>query len=203
MPIKAIVVDVDGVLVVRLNGVGWDAHLERDLGISAVDLHLQFFAVHWDDVVRGQAKLRDRLTPVLNTLAPNVTCDQLVDYWFSHDAYVDRDLLGDLSELRRRGFSVHLATVQEHERARYLWDSIGLRHQVDGMHYSAELGYVKPELAFYRRIEERIVCSSNEIFFIDDRAENVEGARSAGWNSTLWIRGTKLTKLIEAIDSVE
>jgi putative hydrolase of the HAD superfamily len=203
MPIKVIVVDVDGVLVVRLNGVGWDEQLERDLGISAVDLYHQFFAVHWNDVVRGRAKLRDRLTPVLNALASNVTCDQLVDYWFSHDAHVDRDLLGELRELRRRGFSVHLATVQEHERARYLWDSIGLRDHVDGMHYSAELGYVKPELGFYRRIEERIACSSSDIFFIDDRAENVDGARAAGWNSTLWTPEAKLAKLLEAIDNAE
>lgn len=203
MSIKVIVVDVDGVLVVRSNGVGWDEYLERDLGISPGDLHREFFAVHWDDVVRGRVKLRDRLTLVLNTLAPNVTCDQLVDYWFSHDAHVDQDLLGELSELRQRGFSVHLGTVQEHERARYLWESVGLRDHADGMHYSAELGYVKPELDFYRRIEERIVCSPSEIFFIDDRAENVDGARSAGWNSTLWTREAKLVKLIEAIDSAE
>lgn len=198
-----IMVDVDGVLVVRPDGVGWDEHLERDLGVSPVDLHRQFFAVHWDDVVRGLDSLRERLTPVLNTLAPNVTCDQLIDYWFSHDAHVDRDLLGQLSELRQQGLPIHLATVQEHERARYLWETIGLRHHFDGMHYSAELGYVKPELAFYRRIEDRIACSSSQIFFIDDRAENADGARSAGWNSTLWTPKAKLAKLIDAIDNAE
>jgi putative hydrolase of the HAD superfamily len=137
---------------------------------------------------------------VLAALAPHVTCDRLVDYWFSRDAHVDCELLAELGKLRERGFAIHLATVQEHERAHYLWESVGLREHADAMHYSAELGVVKPELGFYRAIERRTGFASGEILFIDDRADNVEGARAAGWRSALWTPEARLVDVITMAD---
>lgn len=59
---KAIMVDVDGVLVAHPDAGEWSANLEHDLGISPTLLHEVFFCRHWDDVVHGRAALRDRLS---------------------------------------------------------------------------------------------------------------------------------------------
>jgi putative hydrolase of the HAD superfamily len=200
MTVKTIMVDVDGVLLVHPDAAGWSGHLERDLGVSAAELHRHFFDVHWGDIICGRAKLRERLAPVLMNLAPSITCDQLIEYWFSHDAHLNGDLLGELDVLRSRGFKIHLATVQEHERARFLWERLGMQNHFDGLHYAADLGCAKPELAFFQLIERRTGLLPNEIFFIDDRIENVKGARKAGWRAAHWTQETNLMDLLSDIE---
>jgi putative hydrolase of the HAD superfamily len=197
MSIAAVMVDVDGVIVTHPSGGGWADHLERDFGLSPRKLHEHFFEKHWGDIVCGRAGLRERLGPVLLDIAPSLTCDQLIDYWFANDAHLNRNLLRDLSDLRQRGIKIDLATVQEHERAHYLWNNLGLCDLFDSLHYSGDLGCAKPDLAFYKMIEERTALTPSQIFFIDDRSENVDGAQRAGWTAALWTPQTKLHELLD------
>lgn len=197
MTIKAIMVDVDGVLIVHPDAGGWSANLERDIGIAPATLQAQFFDQHWDDVVNGRATLRDRLAPVLRAIAPQVTCDALIDYWFRNDAHLDDALLTELASLRASGIEVHLATVQEHERAQYLWHDLGFSRGFDGLHYAADLGCSKPDPLFYRGIEARTGLRPQDLFFIDDRLANVESAVGCGWAAALWT-GQQSVRLLMA-----
>jgi putative hydrolase of the HAD superfamily len=81
---------------------------------------------------------------------------------------------------------LHLATVQEHERAHYLWETLDFRSHFDGMHYAADLGCAKPDLAFYKRIEDRTGFAARNIFFLDDKIANVEAVQKLGWGAALW-----------------
>jgi putative hydrolase of the HAD superfamily len=193
---KAILVDVDGVLVVHPDPNGWSGNLESDLGISPSKLQEKFFDRHWNDVVNGRAALRDRLTPVLAEIAPDVSTSTLIEYWFANDAHLDQLLLTELLLLRSEGFELHLATVQEHERACYLWNHLGLRNSFDGMHYAAALGCSKPDNAFYRAVESAARLGAESIFFIDDRIENVMAARDCGWAAALWTNGKTVRDLM-------
>ncbi len=186
MALKALMIDVDGVIVVHADPKGWSANLERDLGLSREVLQSAFFAPHFSDIVHGRAGLYDRLTPVLAEIAPHLTARALTDYWFARDSGLDEGLLDQLAEVRARGVALHLATVQEHERAAYLWEVAGLRDRFDAMHYAAALGCAKPEPEFYAAIEARTGFAPDEMFFIDDRPENVEAAQARGWRSAVW-----------------
>jgi putative hydrolase of the HAD superfamily len=196
MTIKAIMVDVDGVLVVHPDERGWSASLERDIGITAATLQTAFFRPHWDDIIHGRASLRERLGSVLEDVRPEMTCDALIDYWFGNDAHVNDSLLAEISSLRAEGIEVHLATVQEHERARYLWDELDFRSRFDGLHYSAELGCSKPAASFYESIEVRTGFRPRDLFFIDDKIANVEGAIMSGWAAALWTGKDTLQSLL-------
>ena len=198
MGIKAIMVDVDGVLIVHPDERGWSANLERDLGISASELQAAFFTPHWDDVVHGRATLRERLGPVLQDIAPHATCDALIDYWFANDSHLNAILLAELASIRAGGIEVHLATVQEHDRARYLWEELDFRSRFDGLHYAAELGCAKPAASFYERIEARTGFGPQDLFLIDDRMANVEGALTRGWAAALWTGKDRLQSLVAA-----
>jgi putative hydrolase of the HAD superfamily len=198
MPVvKALMVDVDGVLIVPRLG-GWAADLEADLGVSKADLADQFFAVHWEDVVLGKAGLHQRLGPVLARFAPHLTSHQLAAYWFAKDSVVDYQLLDDLALVRARGVQVHLATVQEHERAAYLWNTLRFRDDFDAMHYAADLGATKSDPAFYAAVEARTGFAAADLVLIDDTLTNVGAARAAGWRAALWTGGARLADLLSA-----
>ncbi|MDZ4371345.1 MAG: HAD-IA family hydrolase [Phenylobacterium sp.] len=185
MAFKALMVDVDGVVVVPRTG-GWAVDMETDLGLSITTLQARFFTPHWDDVANGRAALHDRLAPVLADIAPHLNSRTLTDYWFAKDAQLDLTLLADLAALRATGVPLHLATVQEHERAAYLWDTLRLRERFDGLHHSAAVGCGKPDPAYFAAVEARTGFAPADLVLIDDKAANVEAARAAGWGGALW-----------------
>jgi putative hydrolase of the HAD superfamily len=189
-------VDVDGVLVHPAHPGGWAARLEADLGLAAEDLARAFFTPHWEDVSLGRADLHERLAPVLARIAPHLSTEVLTNYWFEHDARLDIALLEDLGRLRAEGVELHLATVQEHHRARYLWETLGFRGKFDAMHYAADLGCAKPDPAFFRAIEARTGFGPRDLLLIDDRAANIEGAQACGWGAQLWDGTRRLSDIL-------
>ena len=196
MRLKALMVDVDGVVVVHPDPKGWSANLERDLGLAPATLQAAFFKPHFGDIIHGRAGLHDRLAPVLMEIAPKLSSDELVRYWFEHDAHLDHGLLGQLAEIRRHGVELHLATVQEHLRADYLWRTIGLHASFDRMHYAADIGWAKPATEFFGEIEARTGFAPAELFFIDDKADNVRAAQQRGWRAAQWTGERRLGELL-------
>jgi putative hydrolase of the HAD superfamily len=196
MPVKALMVDVDGVIVVHPDPKGWSVNLERDLGLSAERLQACFFKLHFGDVILGRAGLHERLGPVLEEIAPGLSSQTLANYWFEQDSRLDHDLLEQLAAMRSQGVALHLATVQEHERADHLWRTVGLNTRFDAMHYAADLGCAKPAAAFFAEVERRTGFAGPELFFIDDRVENVEAARARGWQAALWTGERRLADLM-------
>lgn len=192
---RVLMLDVDGVLIQPRPG-GWTVDMEADLGLSRAALAEHFFAVHWDDVVMGRANLHERLAPVLAQIAPHLTSQKLAAYWFAKDAIVDQQLLEDLADMRASGVALHLATVQEHLRADYLWTILGFRERFDALHYAADLGCGKPDPAFFARVGERTGFAPGEMLLIDDKAENVEAAREAGWDAALWDGTERLAEVL-------
>jgi putative hydrolase of the HAD superfamily len=196
MTIAVLMIDVDGVIIVHPDPQGWSVNLEKDLGLSRDTLQAEFFKPHFGEIVQGRAALRERLGPVLQKIAPNLSCDQLIEYWFANDAHLNSNLLEQLARARRRGLKLHLATVQEHERADFLWRKLGLKNHFDSIHYAANLGCAKPAAEFFAKVEERSGFAANEIFFLDDKIENVEAARRSGWRGALWTGEKTLDELL-------
>jgi putative hydrolase of the HAD superfamily len=196
MALRALMLDVDGVLVTSPNGKLWNWNVQADLGLDPGLFAERFFAPHWPDILLGRADLHERLAPVLAEIAPHLTSQQVADYWFAKDSHVDERLLADLALLRAEGPEQHLATLQDHHRARYLWESMGFRDRFDAMHYAADLGSAKPDPSFFAEIERRTGFAPEELLLIDDKAANVEGARKAGWRGALWDGSRRLAEVL-------
>lgn len=190
--------DVDGVLVGGRpsDGCHWATDLEADLGLSFAILQEAFFRHHWEEIVTGRADLRDRLTGVLARIAPRLATDQLLTYWFEHDARLNRELLKELAPLRSGGLRVYLATNQEHERARYLLNTLGLAAHVDGCHYSAAVGHRKPTPAFFDAVVLNLGLRPVELLLIDDDETNVRAAIEAGWHAAQWSGRERLRDVV-------
>jgi putative hydrolase of the HAD superfamily len=187
---NVLMVDVDGVLVAGRAADG--RHLFSDLearGLSIEKLQAEFFTPHWEAIVTGREGLMERLTPVMARIAPEITADELVQHWFENDAGIDNDVLEALRFYRAAGKKVFLATNQEHLRATYLMETLGLATDVDGIFYSAALGDRKPGAAFFRLAASGAGAKPAEIAFVDDSAVNVEAAKKAGWAAVQWTGG--------------
>ncbi|NEK14718.1 HAD family hydrolase [Rhizobium leguminosarum] len=191
---KVLMVDVDGVLIHGrpTDGLPLFTYLERDLGLRLDLLQQEFFQTHWRDIIIGRAALEPRLAGVLAKIAPHLSAETLIDYWFENDSRLDRNLLEELAALRQSGITLLLATNQEHRRARYLMEQIGLSAHFDDIIYSAALGHSKPSPDFFRLATERAGVLPSEIAFIDDMAVNIEAARQFGWNAAQWTAGATL-----------
>jgi putative hydrolase of the HAD superfamily len=83
---------------------------------------------------------------------------------------------------------VYLATNQEHLRAAYLMEKLGLAEHVDGILYSARLGAKKPELDFFAKVQAAVRLCGEEILLIDDSRPNIEAALEAGWQAFHWTK---------------
>lgn len=195
---RVVMMDVDGVLVDGrpADGAPWRHDLETDLGMTLETLQRDFFHPRWSAIVTGKRDLRPELAEVLETVAPHVDVDRLIDYWFENDSRIDQGVLAALADLRARDVRVLLATNQEHMRARYLMETMQLSAHVDGIAYSAALGHRKPSAAFYEAATAMAGAAPAEIVLVDDTLENIDAARTFGWRGVHWTKGTDPATLV-------
>ncbi len=198
-----LVLDCDGVVVLgHPEGGRWDRHLERDLGLRIELLQERFFRAHFAGIVTGETDLFEVLERVWPELGCAATPREFVDYWLRNDSRLDPQVLAMVDRWRSGGGKAFLATVQEHNRARFLWDGLKLREHFDGMLYSADLGARKPHAEFFERALARLpVSSPGEILFLDDFAKNVEAARTQGWQAHLHTCADDLTRALASLPS--
>lgn len=182
-----LMLDVDGVCINgrSRDGEVWSENIEADLGLSKASLRAAFFEPYWAQIVTGQMPIRPALDTALATLANAPDAETLLSYWFRNDAHIVPEALDLISASRNAGHSVWLATNQEARRARYIMDDLGFADRVEGMHFSANLGVAKPDLAFFATIACFHARPAPLFHLVDDSPENVAAARAAGWSATL------------------
>ncbi|MET3600315.1 HAD-IA family hydrolase [Martelella mangrovi] len=194
-----LMLDVDGVLVHSAHAGSWATDIEQDLGIDPQRLAEEFFAQQWPDVIVGKKALMPVLEECLPTLSPDVRPETFIDYWFSRDSTIDDAVLADVSTLRSNGVAVWLTTNQEHMRARYLMETMGLGDHVEGIIYSAALGTKKPERPFFNAAARRTGDALDRHVLVDDSKTNVTAAREAGWHAFHWTRDQSLLRIFDQL----
>ena len=63
------------------------------------------------------------------------------------------------------------------------WTEFGIADLFEDRFLSHEIGLLKPDLAAFEYVVERLDCPAERILFLDDNQINVEGARAAGLRS--------------------
>jgi putative hydrolase of the HAD superfamily len=189
--------DVDGVLLGGrpADGLPYTTDLQRDLGISPTRLQAEFFGPQWQSIITGRRDLKPALETALKVMGSSVAAEQLIAYWFENDSRIDRDVLTAVRQYRASGGKVFLATNQEHLRARYILDDLGLRADVDGIIYSAAVGHRKPAPEFFE-LAAGAAGHDGDILLVDDTLENVEAALAFGWQATHWQGGMSMTDVL-------
>lgn len=176
------VVDVDGVLVDADNSA-WRLPVCAACGITPQQLR-EFFRTDWPDCVEGRRDTALALAPWLERWGAACDAETFIAAWHREDAALNRPLLSRLAAWRGAGARLLLATNQDHRRADYLWNTLGLGEGFDGMVHSAAVGARKPSVAFWQAVADRIGDHAPEdVVVIDDNAANLAGAAPFEWRT--------------------
>jgi putative hydrolase of the HAD superfamily len=181
--IKAIVFDADGVLV--RPETFFVTRANELYGIPKQEfmalIHGQFKLC-----TTGEFELLDILPEYLTRWNVAVEPRVFVRQWVEHEHHIDTVLLEQIQTFRANGIPCYLGTNQERNRANYMKLEMGFLDSLDGVFASIDLGFRKPDLGFYKLLQDKIQVSASEILFWDDSLENVTAALKAGWNAEVF-----------------
>ncbi|MET3924934.1 HAD-IA family hydrolase [Devosia sp. 2618] len=187
---RAVFFDVDGVLVHGYHArpdlqQRWDENLLADLGVDPERFRAEFiYGVFIKKVVVGQMALITALDRVLPLLGYKGSSMAFAHYWLTHDSKLNLPLLDLIRRLKQKNdIRLFIATNQDHMRALWLWQTLGLGELFEDIFYSARIGVRKPEPAYFDFIEQRIGPQSEPPLFFDDTRKVVDGARRYGWDA--------------------
>lgn len=173
--LRAVLFDADG--VIQSTPSGWDDDL-RAMAPDDPDTFFDALMAAEMAPVRGQARFRDTLLPVLAEFGVTAPVEDVLEVW--HRLRTDAGVLDGIAELRRQGVLCALTTNQHDVRARLMRDEMGYGEVFDAQFYSCEVGSWKPERDYFDAVIGELGIEPGDALFIDDREDNVAGARAAG-----------------------
>lgn len=177
--IKAIVFDIGGVLIDN----PWPqmlSHYASCLGVSEKDLE-KFLKESklidkWQKNLIVENELWQRVSDVLN--GTFLTSKSLWLDGFKLAYRKKPEVFELIKILKQKGFLIGLLSNTEKPIVEFLEQEDFF--DFDVFVYSCEIGQIKPNPAIYEEMLKKLDLESNEIIFIDDLKENVEGAKKIG-----------------------
>lgn len=189
---RAVVFDVDGVLVHGYHArpdlhESFDDSL-RGLGINADRFQREFIHdIFMKRVLIGEVPMVEALDRRLKAFGYKGPTMKVLDLWMSHDCFPNTPMLDLVRRLKANPeIRLYLATNQDHSRAQFLWQGLGLSDLFEDMFYSARFGRTKAHKKFYEMAEERMPSSDLPPLFFDDTEKVIDAARSYGWEAVLF-----------------
>jgi putative hydrolase of the HAD superfamily len=152
---------------------------------TAPDLHLQD-SEKVVSVETGKISDQEYLDDLCKTIGIELTMEQLIGFW--QEAFtLNPDGFALFKELKAQGCPIHfLSNLAWHnmEAIRRNWPDFF--DQSTESFFSYELGFHKPDERIYRAALEHLDAKPEECFFLDDKPQNVDGARAVGMNAHLF-----------------
>jgi putative hydrolase of the HAD superfamily len=145
----------------------WRNRCEYDRGIDPTD--------YWQDVAASTDRVFD------DALMAEMIRRE-IDFWSD----LDRRVLGWAQDLRRAGFRTSILSNLPRPLGETLRAEPGFLGHFDQVTFSYELGFVKPEPEIYRHAIEDLGIEPTEGLFLDDRPDNVQGARATGLHAEVF-----------------
>jgi HAD superfamily hydrolase (TIGR01509 family) len=175
MNYRVILFDVDGLVITSER---FSARLEREYGATWETMR-PFFEGPFAQCKLGQADLKAELQKVISVWKWLGDVDSLLTYWHK-DTQVNQDVIRLVGDLRKQGVKCYLATNQTRERAAYLQKDLGFSALFDGIYNSAEMGCLKDDPEFFKKILADQNIPGDQILFVDHDEPNLDAAKAAG-----------------------
>ena len=122
--------------------------------------------------------------------------------WTADTGTPDEEMLELADELRAAGIVVAILTNGT-DTVRAELAETGIDQRVDHIFNSADIGVAKPDPACFRYVCDALAISGEQIFFTDDSASKLAGAREVGMTAHLFEGITVLRDELVALGLVE
>lgn len=182
MTIRAVIWDLGGVLL-RTKDPTHRERLAKRLDMTRKDLEDVVFASESGNRAQlGEIQVKEHweLLSQRLDLPPGTIQEFQKEFWGGD--FLDVLLVDKIRSLHRQYKTALLSNAFSDLRhfVTQVWE---FSDAFDEMIISAEVGMVKPDPRIYRLVLERLDITAPEAVFIDDFAENVEGARAVNMNA--------------------
>nr|MBI5455781.1 HAD family phosphatase [Candidatus Levybacteria bacterium] len=125
--------------------------------------------------------------------------DHLIWDNFYKNLDVDREVIEIIIQLKKN-YKVFLFSNYVGELLRKLLEKQKITNLFDEIIISSEHKLKKPDPEFFKILTNKANVKNDEILFIDDRLENVEGAKNLGINALQFIDSQKLLEDLKALN---
>jgi len=176
---KAILFDADGVALKKYGEYFVSQYFVREYKAPADEINA-FFEKDFRACQRGELDLKEELAKHLPEWNWPNGVDAFLEYWFTTDAIIDPEVMGEIEKIKNKGFKCYLVTDQEKYRANYLMERLGLKSKFDKCFCSYELGHMKSQPEYFAEIFKITGLKPEEFIYFDDDQKNVDVANSLG-----------------------
>lgn len=178
MPIKAVVFDAGGVLLLVREYT--DSVWEQRLGLKKGELtHHLWRSELAQKVKTGQAEPEVLWRHIANMYGLNVDNLRLLRASLHNAEYVNETLVDYIRSLRPHYKTAILSNAWRGS-GEVFKHKFHLGQVVDRIMISADLGYAKPDPRIYEHAAQELGITPSEILFIDDTIQNLDSARLLG-----------------------
>jgi putative hydrolase of the HAD superfamily len=180
MPFDVILFDIGGVLLTNSWGVHQRAEVAAEFHLDETDLQARHDDIYemWE---RGGITMGAYLDFTVFHEPRSFTRDQFVTAILDQSKLLPNGAIGILRDLSRSSnYLLGALNNEARELNDYRFKAFDLRDCFDIALSSCFVGLRKPDPAMYQRAIDIVGRPPERILFIDDRPENVAGARDAG-----------------------
>ena len=132
-------------------------------------------AIYWRDIAQSAQRQFDDAM-----VAEMIRCE--IDFW----SRFDHRIFDWIAELRRAGLRTSILSNLPKPLAERLRATPGFLDHFDQVTFSCDLGVIKPERKIYDYALRGLGVAPAEALFLDDREENIAGARAVGLRAELF-----------------
>jgi putative hydrolase of the HAD superfamily len=180
MSLRAVIFDFGDVVCFHPSQELW-ADAAQFCGVDVAEFKRVFWLTR-DDYDRGGDPVSywSNFATVTGRVFDDETIAGLVDREVALWSHFDTRVLAWADQLRAAGIRTGLLSNLPWPLARSLSAAPGFLDRFDQVTFSCELGVIKPHPEIYRHAIENLQIAPAEGLFIDDRPQNIQGARTVG-----------------------
>jgi len=171
-----VVIDYDSMLVIR--------HFVRDEAMAEKINTALFCSYEWClldmGVIPEEDAFREMAARYFTTKEEERLAKLCFDNWHLYNMFPKPGMAELISELKQKGCRIYLFSNASIRMCSCYKDALPEWRDFDGILYSAETGYIKPQKEFYEAGFRRFGIDPAESFFVDDMQRNVDGAAALG-----------------------
>ncbi|WP_184008138.1 HAD family hydrolase [Rubricella aquisinus] len=122
-----------------------------------------------------------------------------VDHWLDLCGPVIGGMAEIMADLRARGVPIFALSNFAAENYEWTKEAFPILQGFDREFISGRMMMAKPDPAIYAAVEDATGLRGDELFFTDDRAENIDAARARGWHGHLFTDAPGLRQELSAL----